>query len=121
MKYLALPVVLLLGACVTTGDSASSGRDHYARILSCADGHITSLIRPSGQQTSADKGDAIRLAIPEALSRCGDQVDAYVEVLVGKVKIKNNWSSVETSVRPAVRKQVVATAQSQILSFYGGE
>lgn len=107
----AIPA-LLIGCAETTGQSADPGQRSASKIAlmyDCVDRHASVAVA-IGYNPS--------IAFDAVQPFCEDEISAYVSELIEKTKRQNNWRSVQPSVPPTVRRNVVAKMKNRMVPVY---
>ena len=90
----------LLAGCVTTTEKSDLPDERYISVLRCADEQYYLHFQSNGYSVANLRGD-----VEAALSKCGGELDKYIEGVLTNTKQRYGWHSLDPAVRPAVEKR----------------
>ena len=102
-------LIFILTGCVTNSGSEGMPSERYLLYLSCVDSAAT---------VHFEKGQTLENSINDGVSECESRLNAYVAELIENTKSRNGWSSVESSVEPAVRNGVIKNTHAKLRPVY---
>lgn len=102
-KTLASIAMVSLVACTTTGVSIGRTDDRALRTLSWTAMQCVYVTARMNGARNISRQDA-----QNAVSSCEREISSYVSTLARRVQNDNGWSSLQSSVRPALRREYEA-------------
>lgn len=119
MRWTVVALVLLVGCTPTArmgADGAVSSTSDFAlnasylAIAYCVD-HAARIATPAGGAPSRDD-------LAEAMETCEPMIDRYIDAVAERTRRDNRWTSLHSSVRPALRRAFAEGLVAQLQAAY---